>query len=90
MNQYIRLMEPPIRENGGFINKFIGDSVMALFPGRPDDAVQAALSMHEAITQYNVQLVSEGKDPLRIGIGINSGGLMLGTLGGQHIVWKQQ
>lgn len=84
VNEYIRHMERPIRENGGFIDKFIGDSVMALFSGNPDDALLAAVAMQQAVSKFNLELGSQGMDPIRVGIGINSGSLMLGTLGGEH------
>ena len=55
---------------------------MALFPEGADDGVQAALAMLERLSQYNLGRERAGYRPIRIGIGINSGIVMLGTVGG--------
>jgi len=85
INAYLSAMEPAIRKHGGFIDKYVGDAIMALFPCRADDAVQSALAMLETLVdfnnQHNCQQVK--KEPIRIGIGINTGKLMLGTIGGE-------
>jgi class 3 adenylate cyclase len=79
INSYLRAMEPAIHRHHGFIRQYLGDGIMALFPGAPDDAVAAAVDMHRALDDFNV-----GRDPpLAIGIGINTGPVMLGTIGGQ-------
>ena len=46
-------MGPIIRANHGFIDKFIGDGIMALFPGEPSDAVRAAVEMQREMYTYN-------------------------------------
>ena len=82
-NSYLSRMEPSIREHRGFVDKFIGDTIMALFPTRAEDAVQAAVDMLKALGKYNGDRAKVGYDPIRVGIGINSGPLMLGTVGGK-------
>ena len=82
-NSYLSRMEPCIRENGGFIDKFIGDAIMALFPTDADAAVRAAVSMLKALVTYNQDRAKVGYQPIRVGIGLNTGALMLGTVGGE-------
>ncbi len=82
LNGYLSMMEPVIRAHHGFIDKFIGDSIMALFPGNPEDAVEAALEMREQLTVFNHELAKNGKPAIDTGAGIHSGNLMLGVVGG--------
>lgn len=81
VNQYLGAMEPAIARHHGVIDKFVGDAVMALFPDRPDDAVQAALDMFRRLEVFNRERGARGEPPVRIGIGIHTGSLMLGTVG---------
>jgi len=81
LNAYLKRVSPIIRQHHGFIDKYIGDAVMALFPERTEDAVQAAVVMQHAVTDYNRYLRDVGSQPLTIGIGIHTGSLMLGTIG---------
>lgn len=83
INRYLSQMESSIVENDGFVDKYIGDAIMALFAGGADQALNAAISMLKTLENYNQQ----GTDlPIKIGIGINTGSLMLGIVGGQHRV----
>ena len=83
INAFLSRMEPAIRENNGFIDKFIGDAIMALFSGSADDAVQAGISMLQRLADYNQTRQAKHRSPINIGIGINTGYLMLGTVGGE-------
>ena len=83
INAYLSRMEPAIAENNGFIDKYIGDAIMALFSGSADDAVKASLSMLKVLAEYNTTRGRPGRPCLQIGIGIHTGSLMLGTVGGQ-------
>lgn len=82
INAYLSRMEPAIAENKGFIDKYIGDAIMALFSGGADDAVKAGISMLKRLSEYNQHRAKYRYLPLQIGIGINTGSLMLGTIGG--------
>lgn len=84
LNAYLSRMEPAIIENQGFIDKYMGDGIMALFSGAADDALKAGISMLQRLTEYNQHRATSGYKPIRIGIGINTGSLMLGTVGGEH------
>jgi class 3 adenylate cyclase len=82
INSYLSRMEPAIRENHGFIDKYIGDGIMALFNSGADDAVKAGIAMLHRLIEYNQHRQTCGYLPIKIGIGINTGSLMLGTVGG--------
>ncbi|NET58722.1 MAG: ammonium transporter [Symploca sp. SIO2E6] len=83
INSFLSRMEPAIIENQGFIDKYIGDAIMALFSGGADDAVKAGIAMLQELTAYNQHRFQSGYEAIQIGIGINTGDLMLGTVGGQ-------
>lgn len=83
INSFLSRMEPAILNNQGFIDKYIGDGIMALFAGDADDAVRAGISMLDRLTEYNIHRGRSGYPPIEIGIGINTGNLMLGTVGGE-------
>ena len=83
INAYLKKVSPAIKEHQGFIDQYYGDGVMALFPGRADDAVRAALAMHEAVKNYNCEREKEGFSPISIGAGLHIGDLMLGIIGSQ-------
>jgi signal transduction histidine kinase/class 3 adenylate cyclase/ActR/RegA family two-component response regulator len=84
INTYLSYMEPVIIEYNGFIDKYIGDAIMALFGGSADDALKAGLEMLHQLQKYNEDRQKTGDIPIRIGIGINTGSLMLGTVGGHQ------
>jgi two-component system sensor histidine kinase ChiS len=82
LNEYLSCMEPVISRNHGFIDKYIGDSIMALFVGNVENAIDAAIEMRSALSDYNLQRKLENKSPVNSGIGIHTGNLMLGVVGG--------
>lgn len=82
INSYLSRMEPVIMANSGFIDKYIGDSIMALFSGSADDAIKAGIAMLQTLVEYNQHRANVGYPAIKIGIGINTGSLMLGTVGG--------
>ena len=84
INAYLNRMESAIISNQGFIDKYMGDAIMALFSGIPDDALKAGITMLQRLADYNQQRIHSGYAPINIGIGINTGSLMLGTVGGKH------
>ncbi|AFZ19746.1 AAA family ATPase [Allocoleopsis franciscana] len=84
INSYLSRMEPAIRENQGFIDKYIGDAIMALFSGAADNALKAGIAMLHRLTEYNQNRMKSGYEPIQIGIGIHTGSLMLGTVGGYN------
>lgn len=81
LNSYLSRVSPVIRQNRGFIDKYIGDAIMALFPESPVDAIEAALEMLDVVYDYNPSRVARGFEPIEIGFGVHTGSLMLGTIG---------
>ncbi|MCC7537023.1 MAG: AAA family ATPase [Deltaproteobacteria bacterium] len=79
LNDYFAAMEPSIADAGGFIDSFNGDEIMALFDGEPEQAVRAGIHMQAALERFNARY---GRS-LRMGIGINTGPVVLGTVGGR-------
>lgn len=86
INTYLAHVEPAINENGGFIQHFLGDGILALFCRQtsPDDACRAAQGMLGAVDRLNDERAAAGAPPIAIGIGMNTGTLMLGTIGGRE------
>ena len=83
LNEYLQSMEPEIAACHGFINQYLGDGFVALFPRNADNAVAAVIGMARALADLNAKRNARGEAPLRIGAGINSGELMLGAIGGE-------
>ena len=83
INAYLRRVSPQIKECNGFIDQYYGDGVMALFPGTPDHAVEAAVSMQRAVAEYNKERAEDGFDPIGIGVGLHLADLMLGIIGSE-------
>lgn len=86
LNAYLGRMNPYIWENGGYIDKYIGDAIMALFPTGPGAALDAAIAMLRHIPVYNLHRKKSGHGPIAIGIGINSGPVMLGIIGHERFM----
>lgn len=81
INSYLGRVSPVIRKHNGFIDKYIGDAVMALFPNSADDAVQASIEIHKQLMEFNNERRKQYLRPVKIGIGLHCGTLMLGTIG---------
>ncbi|MCS6985745.1 MAG: adenylate/guanylate cyclase domain-containing protein [Leptospiraceae bacterium] len=81
LNSYLSLMGPIIRKNQGFIDKFLGDGFMALFPTSPQLAFKAAIQLQEELRNYNEAKIKENYPPVEFGVGIHYGEVMLGVLG---------
>jgi adenylate cyclase len=87
LNEYFELMVEHIFKWEGTLDKFVGDEIMALFgsPVHHDDdayrAVKVAVEQMNALEEWNLMRVAEGEDPIKIGIGINSGDVIAGYLG---------
>ncbi len=79
LNRLLSRLAPLVRQHGGFVDKYIGDAVMALFPGRPEDAVRAADAMQIEVARSGD--LGTGSIRLGLGIGVHAGDVMLGTIG---------
>ncbi len=81
INAFLSRLSPCINKYHGFIDKYIGDSIMALFSENADDAIMAGISMLNKLKKYNDTRQRPKRLPIEIGIGINTGLMMLGTVG---------
>lgn len=81
INQLLGTIGPVVRHHGGAVDKYLGDGLMALFPTKPDDAISAAFVLLRTVRELNSETGGNGGSPVRIGIGIHTGTVMLGTVG---------
>jgi adenylate cyclase len=87
MNQYFKAMGEAVEASGGHLDKFIGDGVMALFgiDATPErgcrQALDAAVAMSQALDELNQVLAQDLAEPLRIGLGIHTGPVIVGVMG---------
>ena len=87
LNEYFEVMVDCIQKEGGMVDKFIGDAIMAAFGilmAHDDDgdrAGRAAVSMIRSLEAWNVTRVNEGKKPINIGIGLNTDVVVSGNIG---------
>lgn len=81
LNSYLKRIGPIIRKNRGFIDKYLGDGVMALFPGGDQNTLECAIEILEEVKLYNSHRKKMNYQPIEIGIAIHRGDLMLGTIG---------
>ncbi len=84
INSYLSQMEPVISKHRGIIDKYIGDAIMALFAHGADNAVSGAIAMLDRLIYYNAGRIRAGYVPIQIGIGLNTGMVMIGTVGGTN------
>lgn len=89
LNRYFDVMARTVIEHGGMFNKTIGDGILAIF-GAPQmldnnalSAVQAAQHMQTAIGELNLEFERDGLAPLRVGMGLHSGPVVVGNVGGE-------
>ena len=89
LNEYFEIMVECITEQGGMLDKFIGDAIMAAF-GLPiiheddeDRGVKAGINMIKRLWQWNEVRNKEGKPPLDMGLGLNTDKIVAGNIGSQ-------
>jgi adenylate cyclase len=87
MNRYMDALSKPVLKNGGCIIKFIGDASLHVHNAPVDDndhavtAVKTALEMIDAIEEFNKELQAEGRPPVGMGAGVNTGPTLIGNIG---------
>ena len=81
VNGFNNRMGPIIRKNGGFIMQYLGDGFMALFPEGSQDALSASVEMHETLREYNKERGLKDRLPVKIGVGMQNGKLIMGITG---------
>jgi len=75
------LMGPVIRKNNGFINQYLGDAIMAIFPVSASDALTAAIEMQMSVQEFNKKRELKNQLPIEIGVGMHTGSLIMGITG---------
>ncbi len=89
LNRYLERMSKVILDYDGMIDEFVGDAVLVVFgvPEKRDDdparAVACGLAMQNALIELNEEVVNEGYPPLEMGIGINTGTVIVGNIGSE-------
>ncbi|MFO7715024.1 adenylate/guanylate cyclase domain-containing protein [Desulfosarcina sp.] len=89
LNRYLEAMTQVIERYDGVIDEFIGDAILTVFgiPEEKDDdparAVACALAMQQTLAHLNRDLVADNLPPLEMGIGINTGPVVVGNLGSE-------
>jgi adenylate cyclase len=87
LNEYFTLMVDCIQSEGGMLDKFIGDAIMAAFglptpeSDDPDRAVRTAIAMIRSLHEWNSVRSADGKPPIDMGIGVNTGAVVAGNIG---------
>lgn len=81
VNAYFGRVSPIIRQHNGVIVKYLGDGMMAVFPQRVEDALNASIEKVKQVYLFNQDRHLQGEPPIKIGVGIHTGKMMLGTVG---------
>ncbi|MEL7332065.1 MAG: response regulator, partial [Cyanobacteria bacterium J06560_2] len=81
VNAYLRQVSPVIRDHQGFIVKYLGDGMMAVFPDGVDDAIASGVAKLRSVADYNHRRAAKGLSPIAVGIGIHFGHMMVGMVG---------
>ncbi len=81
VNAYVGRMGPLIQQHNGFVNQYLGDGIMALFPDQAVHALRACIAMQKTILEYNLRREKEGFMPISVGMGMHTGALVMGIIG---------
>jgi class 3 adenylate cyclase len=79
---FLCAVEVPIITSNGLLQDVRGDEILAVFDREPDDAVRAGLAMLRSLREHNRARVARGSEELRVGIGVNTGRVGVGLVGG--------
>jgi adenylate cyclase len=87
LNEYFTLMVDCIQHEGGMLDKFIGDAIMAAFglpqpePDDADRAVRTAIAMISSLNEWNAMRVADGRPAIDMGVGLNTDAVVVGNIG---------
>jgi len=90
LNEYLTIMTDIVFKYDGTLDKYMGDAIMAIYgapldlPDHPIKACQSALEMIKELKRLNQKWIGEGKQPMDIGIGINTNPMMVGNMGSEQ------
>ncbi len=82
INEFLGCMGPVVRRHGGFVDKYLGDAILAIFPdGSCDSALQAAIDAQRTLARFNHEQAARWGAPIQVGCGVHVGRSMLGIIG---------
>ncbi|MEL6846656.1 MAG: response regulator, partial [Bacteroidota bacterium] len=81
VNAFVGRMGPVIKNNGGFVQQFLGDGIMSVFQHHPEDSLKAAIGMQQTLIAYNKQRAALKRRLIQVGIGMHTGPLIMGIIG---------
>ncbi len=81
VSSYNERMGPIIRNHNGFINQYLGDAIMALFPESAEASLTAAIEMQQNIYAFNAVQKTKNLPTIKMGIGMHTGSLIMGITG---------
>ena len=81
LNIYLQRVAPLIRENGGIIEKYLGDGIVAIFPNGALSAIRCSVQMQQAMVKLRQELIIQRLPGIKIGVGVHYGNIVLGTAG---------
>ena len=84
VNAFNQRMGPIIQAHHGFVNQYLGDGIMAIFPENTEDTLQAAIGMQKELSQYNRHRMSKDQSTIHMGIGLHAGPLIMGIIGDEQ------
>ena len=92
LNEYFEVMVEQLFRFEGTLDKFVGDEIMALFGAplalkdAPLQAIVCAIEMNRALEEFNRTRLAERQEPIKIGIGINTGQVVTGAIGSSRAI----
>ncbi|HNR06731.1 MAG TPA: tetratricopeptide repeat protein [Saprospiraceae bacterium] len=84
INAYVGRMGPYIKKYKGFVNQYLGDAIMAIYPDEVEYALDSAIEMQHAIQVYNRERKKKGRDEMEAGMGLHNGALIMGIIGDEN------
>ena len=84
VNAFHGRMGPIIQKNQGFINQYLGDAIMAIFPDDSESALRAAIQMQQALAKYNKERLVDDRKAIKMGVGLHTGPLIMGIIGDKN------
>jgi class 3 adenylate cyclase len=81
VGSYNERMGPIIRNHNGFVNQYLGDAIMALFPESAEHTLAAAIEMQRNIREFNINQKSKSLPAIKMGVGMHTGPLIMGITG---------
>lgn len=84
LNELFSVMQNPIEEYHGIINKYLGDGLMALFIKEPEEALRASIKIIKDLEAYSRKRQENGQPPIKVGIGMDGGQMIVGTVGNNN------